>query len=517
MSTSLRALAVSILYAALGLSASPASAQPKEPPAAHPFAASRPIPERYIVTFSPDVADPAAEAANQMRGVGAGGQLHHVYTAAIKGFAATLPDAAVARLSNNPNVQAIEQDQTVSLAAELTQNQATWGLDRIDQVSRPLDSQYHYWTGAGSGVTAFIIDTGIRADHGDFGGRVQPGYTSIADGRGTADCNGHGTHVSGTVGGSMWGVAKQVTLVPVRVLDCRGSGSWSGVIAGIDWVAGNSALRPAVANMSLGGGKSSAVNAAVAGAVVKGVTMVVAAGNSSADACNYSPASEPSALTVGATTTDTAGRDARASYSNYGACVDIFAPGSGITSDWNTSSSATNTISGTSMASPHVAGAAALAVQANPGATPTAIGWLLVSTASQNKIESVGGGSPNLLLYSMATVPATEPPWPVIAVRAMTSDTSSSKNGRSWRAIVTATVGEVFGTQAPMANVSVNGTFAPGGKASCVTAASGSCTLTSAAISSAIPATFTVDSLSGYHMLYQQSYDQPAQITINKP
>ncbi len=525
MSRSLRRLCIPLfLHAALaGLWAPAAGAQPAEPQASHPFAASRPIAERYIVTFVAGVANPAAEAASQMRGVGAGGQLHHVYTAAIKGFAATLPDSAVAALRNNPNVQAIEQDQTVSLVTNHleTQTQATWGLDRIDQDVPYLDSRYHYWTGAGRGVTAFIIDTGIRANHDDFGGRVLlPGYTSIADNRGSDDCNGHGTHVSGTVGGRTWGVAKQVTLVPVRVLDCRGSGTWSGVIAGIDWVAGdiNSALRPAVANMSLGGGKSSAVNAAVAGAVVKGVTMVVAAGNSSADACNYSPASEPSALTVGATTKG----DARASYSNYGTCVDLFAPGSSITSAWNTSSNATNTISGTSMASPHVTGAAALAVQANPGATPTAIGWFLVSSATPNRIGSVGSGSPNLLLYSLATGTVTEPPWPVIAIRAMTGSASLSKNGRSWQAKATATVGEVFGTQPLMANVSVNGTFAPGGKASCVTAATGSCTLTSAAISSPMPptmTTFTVDSLSGYHMLYQQSYNynQPAQITITIP
>jgi hypothetical protein len=240
--------------------------------------------------------------------------------------------------------------------------------------------------------------------------------------------------------------------------------------------------------------------------------MVVAAGNSSADACNYSPASEPSALTVGATT----GTDARALYSNFGACVDLFAPGSSITSDWNTSSTATNTISGTSMASPHVTGAAALVAQANPGATPAAIGWFLVSNATPNRLSSAGSGSPNLLLYSVATGTATEPPWPVIAVRAMTGSASMSKNGRSWRASATATVRDLD-TQAPMANVNVNGTFDQAGTASCVTSASGSCTLTSGAISSSIPmTTFTIDSLSGSHMLYRQGYDQPAQITINQ-
>src|SRR6185369_6941614 len=350
MSKSLGTLLGPVFCAALtGLASSAATAQAVDPPAHHPFAPSQPIAGRYIVVFKQGVANPAAEAANATRG---GGQLHHVYSAAIKGFAATLPDSALAGLRNNPLVDYIEQDQTVSL--NQTESGATWGLDRIDQVDRPLDTLYHFnYTGAG--VTAFIIDTGIRADHVEFTGRVFEGYSAIADGRGTDDCNGHGTHVSGTVGGTTWGVAKQVSLRPVRVLDCRGSGTWSGVIAGIDWVANNTAVRPAVANMSLGGGKSTSVNAAVAGAVSKGVTMVVAAGNSSADACNYSPSSEPSALTVGATTST----DARASYSNFGSCVDIFAPGSSITSAWNTSSSATNTISGTSMASPHVTGVAA--------------------------------------------------------------------------------------------------------------------------------------------------------------
>ncbi len=244
-------------------------------------------------------------------------------------------------------------------------------------------------------MNAFIIDTGIRPDHVEFTGRLLPGYTAINDANGTTDCNGHGTHVAGTVGGTSWGVAKQVSLVPVRVLDCKGSGTWSGIIAGIDWVA-NNPLRPAVANLSLGGSKSSAVNAAVAGAVAKGVTMVVAAGNSNANACNYSPSSEPSAITVGAT----ANGDARATYSNYGSCVDIFAPGTAVTSAWNTGSSASNTISGTSMASPHVAGVAALALQANPAASPAAITSFLVSKATAGVVTSAGTGSPNRLVYS---------------------------------------------------------------------------------------------------------------------
>lgn len=514
MSHTLSSFLRSALYTC-ALSGLAAQAQPPDSPPSHPFAQSRPLAGRYIVVFKRDVANPAAEAANHMRGAGAGAQLHHVYSTAIKGFAATLPDAALAGIRNSPAVDYIEQDQTVSLVE--MQTEATWGLDRIDQATRPLDLLYHYnSTGLyykGSiqlRVNAFIIDTGIRPDHVEFSGRLSPGYTAIADGRGTTDCNGHGTHVAGTVGGTTWGVAKQVALTPVRVLDCRGSGTWSGVIAGVDWVA-NTTARPAVANMSLGGGKSTSVNAAVAGAVAKGVTMVVAAGNSSADACNYSPSSEPSALTVGATTSS----DIRASYSNYGSCVDIFAPGSGITSAWHTSSSATNTISGTSMASPHVAGVSALVAGANPDASPLAIGTFVVANATGNQLSSAGTGSPNLLLYSLATGTATEPPSTVVAVSSLTGAATSSRNGKTWRAKATATVRDVKSTAA-VANATVNGSFSTGGDASCVTDTNGSCTLTSGAIGATTTMTvFTVTAVSGSNMTYQES--GAVQISIHKP
>lgn len=481
------------------------SAQSQDPPAAHPFAQPRPIPGRQIVVFKDSVGDPAAEAANVLRGSGA--QLHFVYSAALKGFAATLPDAALQGIRNNPAVAYVEQDQTVSLSD--VENNATWGLDRIDQATRPLDLQYHYEQ-TGSGVSAYIIDTGIRADHVEFTGRIKPGYTSVADGRGTEDCNGHGTHVSGTVGGTTWGVAKQVWLTPVRVLNCRGSGTWSGVIAGIDWVANNH-TGDSVANMSLGGGYSTSVNAAVAGAVAKGVTMVVAAGNSSADACNYSPASEPSAITVGATTNT----DLRASYSNYGTCVDIFAPGSSITSAWYTGSSASNTISGTSMASPHVTGVAALVAQANPGAKPAAIASFIVSHATPNQVGSEGAGSPDLLLYSLGGGTASAPAPTPIAVKDITG--TSRKNGRNWRANATVTVYD-YVTTSVVANVTVAGSFAPGGSASCVTASDGSCTLTSGPIASSDSSTrFTVDALSGYNMNYDSSKNANTWISISKP
>jgi aqualysin 1 len=507
MATPFRSFFGPMLWASLALlGTSAATAQMPDPHATRPFGQSHPIPGNYIVVFKDSVADPSVEAANTVRG--SGGQLRHVYTAALKGFAAALPDGAVQAIRNNPMVDYIEQDQTVSLSQ--LESGATWGLDRIDQADRPLDTLYHFnYTGAG--VTAFIIDTGIRADHAEFGGRVMSGYTPILDGRGTDDCDGHGTHVAGTVGGATWGVAKQVALRPVRVLDCRGSGSYSGVIAGVDWAA-NSGPRPAVANMSLGGGKSDAMNAAVAGAVAKGITMVVAAGNSNAEACNYSPAGEPSAITVGATTSG----DARASYSNYGSCVDIFAPGSSITSAWNTSAIATNSISGTSMSSPHVTGAAALASEANPTASPAAIASFLMTRATANRITSAGGGSPNLLLYSLGTGTASEPPAPQIAVKAI-SGSSVRSGGKNWRAKASVTIHD-YNSLALMPNVTVTGSFAPGGSASCITSSSGNCTLSSGSISNTFSSSvFTIGNVSGANMSYSSGQNAAASIGIAKP
>jgi aqualysin 1 len=394
--------------AALGLSVSVASAQPATPAqerATHAFGASKPIPDSYIVVFKDSVDDPGRAAENLMRG--RGGEIEFIYSNSIKGFSATMPKAAVDALRRHPLVDYIEQNATVTLNAT-TQSNATWGIDRIDQIDLPLSSTYSYGLN-GSGVRAYIIDTGIRASHNEFAGRMLSGATSINDGRGTNDCNGHGTHVAGTVGGTVYGVAKAVSLVPVRVLDCNGSGSWSGVVAGVDWVAGQKTANPSipmVANMSLGGDASSSVDTAVRKAHEAGVAMVVAAGNSNANACNYSPAREPTAITVGATTNT----DARASYSNLGSCLDIFAPGSSITSAWHRNNSATNTISGTSMAAPHVAGVAALLLQSNPNATPTQIVNSIVSAASIGKVSSVGTGSPNLLVYSAPPNPPTGEP-----------------------------------------------------------------------------------------------------------
>jgi len=485
--------------AVIAIAAAPALAQPT----AERFT-SAPIPGRYIVVFKRSVANPAAEAATLTRSLG--GQLHFTYTRALKGFAASLPDPAVAHLRSHPNVDFVEQDQSISL--QTLQYESTWGLDRIDQVDLPLDTIYSYGA-TGVNVTAFIIDTGIRADHVEFTGRLLPGYTAIDDGRDTSDCNGHGTHVAATVGGSTWGVAKQVALVPVRVLNCRGSGSYSGVIAGVEWVAA-SPLRPAAANMSLGGGLSSAMNTAVAGAVTSGVTMVVAAGNSSADACQYSPASAPTAVTVGATTSS----DARASYSNYGSCLDLFAPGSSITSAWNTSPTATNTISGTSMATPHVTGAAALVLETNPDASPAAVAYFLTSHATAGLVGSPGSGSRNLLLYSLASGVAGEPPKPTVAISIITG--SSARAGRNWKATATVTIKDVT-TQAAVANVTVSGSFAPGASGSCVTGGNGSCSLASGVLETGYAATqFTVTGVSG-DVNYDPNSNWGPELVISKP
>ncbi|HZG43267.1 MAG TPA: S8 family peptidase, partial [Longimicrobium sp.] len=304
-------------------------------------------------------------------------------------------------LRNNPNVDYIEQDARVQATA--TQSNATWGLDRVDQRALPLSGTYTY-TPTGAGVNVYIIDTGIRLSHGDFGGRAVSGYDAV-DGGSADDCNGHGTHVAGTVGGSTYGVAKGAKLYAVRVLDCAGSGTNSGVIAGMDWVAQNHA-KPAAANMSLGGGASQATDDAIQRMVSAGVTVVVAAGNENQNACNVSPARAANAITVGSTTNT----DARSSFSNWGSCVDIFAPGSSITSAWYTSTTATNTISGTSMASPHTAGVVALYLQDNPSATPAGVASALINNSTANKVTSAGTGSPNRLLYSIFGGGTTPPP-----------------------------------------------------------------------------------------------------------
>jgi subtilisin family serine protease len=362
--------------------------------------AAQPGPDDWIVVFKPGVADPPGLARQLVSAHG--GTIRFTYQYAIDGFAARLPAQALNGIRNNPNVDYVEADGVVTIDGDQA-NPSSWGLDRIDESDLPLDSNYHY-DFDGTGVDVYIIDTGIRTSHTEFNGRASPGFDAFDGVPDGDDCNGHGTHVGGTVGGSSFGVAKNVNLFAVRVLGCSGSGSYAGVVAGIDWVtqqhqnANQGATpQPSVANMSLSGGASSSLDAAVAQSVAAGVTYAVSAANNNAPACNYSPAREPTAITVGSTTSS----DARSSFSNYGTCVDIFAPGSSILSAGNSSDVATSTKSGTSMSAPHVAGAAALLLDEAPNRTPADVDNLLDSRATPGAISNVGSGSPNLLLCSL--------------------------------------------------------------------------------------------------------------------
>jgi subtilisin family serine protease len=317
-----------------------------------------------------------------------------------------MSEAAAKRLAADPAVSYVQRNHIFTLQ-DTQLNPPSWGLDRIDQRNLPLDNSYTFPTNAPA-VHAYIIDTGIRFTHQTFGGRAVSGRDTVNNDNDATDCNGHGTHVAGTVGGSQYGVAKAVQLVGVRVLDCNGSGTTAGVAAGIDWVTAN-AIRPAVANMSLGGGADATLDAAVVNSINSGVTYAIAAGNGNAlgvrqNACNFSPARVPAAITVGATQIN----DAAASFSNFGTCVDILAPGVNITSSWMTNDTATNTISGTSMATPHVAGAAALVLQANPAFTPQQVRDALVGASTPNVITNVGTGTPNQLLFVGGAPPAND-------------------------------------------------------------------------------------------------------------
>jgi serine protease len=381
---------------------------------------SKPVEGQYIVVLKPQAARLSAETASRAPRVSEiarqmstehRSQMIRSYSHALRGFVVRADDASLARLLADPRVAYVEEDGMVSV--KNTQTGATWGLDRVDQRDLPLNGAYSYTTTA-AGVRAYIIDTGVLPTHSEFVGRVGNGFDAIGDGWGTSDCNGHGTHVAGTVGGTTWGVAKGVTIHSVRVLGCGGGGTWSGVIAGMDWVAANH-VKPAVANLSLGGGGNTAADAALDNLSAAGVTVVAAAGNWGSDACTFSPGRAVSAINVGSTDSN----DAQSSFSNFGTCLDIFAPGRGITSAWHTSTTATAVLDGTSMAAPHVAGAAALFLANNPAATPAQVTSALINNASPNRVIGAGAGSPNRLLYTLSGSAPPPPPLPAPTINSV--------------------------------------------------------------------------------------------------
>jgi subtilisin family serine protease len=386
MSARVIAVVAALAAATVGLVALPASGAPGPQEK-----------QSFIVVLRDSVSNASPVAAEHAHRFGA--DVTYVYNDALKGYAARMAPGQLAGLQADARVASVERDGEMTATAT-TQSGATWGLDRIDQRTLPLSGTFTY-TSTGAAVKAYVIDTGIRTTHSQFGGRAINGADAVDGSLPAADCNGHGTHVAGTIGGSAYGVAKSVTLVAVRVLDCNGSGSVSGVIAGINWVtADHQAGQPAVANMSLGGSGSTALDTAVRNSIADGVSYAVAAGNGNPggiaqDACKSSPARVGEAMTVGATNSS----DAKASWSNYGTCVDWFAPGVGITSAWNSSDSATNTISGTSMATPHTTGVAALYLQSNPGGSPATVRDALYAKTTKGIVTS-SRTTNNHLLFS---------------------------------------------------------------------------------------------------------------------
>lgn len=468
-----------------------------------------------------------------------GGVFKYAYSSAIRGFALAIPNTKVTEfvdgMQRNPNVDFIEEDVIVSTNLS-TQLQSSWGLDRIDQMSLPLNKTYNYQFD-GSGVNAYIVDTGLNDTHEEFANRVKPGFSAILDGKGTTDCKGHGTHVAGTLGGKTYGVAKNVNIIPVKVFDCNGNSSLSGILAGIDWIIQNGRL-PAVINMSLGASVNNTFDQAAAAAFNAGFVVVASAGNYAGLACNQSPAREPSVITVGSSDID----DAKSYYSNFGVCVDLFAPGSNIPSAWIGSNSAINTISGTSMSSPHVAGVAALYLQSNPKASPQQITYALLNSTQAKLIGNLGVSSPNRLLNINNTPdftpinqpiyvppitspvppsPAPEPEKPtkafrIISIKSITA-TRVKVSKTTWKTNV---VISVFSpNNGPLDETAVKASFSIGGSnLSCTTNVSGVCSITSGIISNTKTSTIiTISGVTGESLAYLKRTNKINTLTIKRP